>query len=211
MRTIDSVMSELTNVEKLIEDMKVTLRTIDPEFPAEEEKFLKAKAVFLERVGDRVTPSAEDYLKAHDLEFASSMIYIAGQGFNLNLDIFNNPATSLFLLRGEFEDINRERMLSTVPGVRNACKTITEFCDAVKRLPEAEKEEIFSLSEGVTSMYSYLETTGYKLAHYFGFVLADRFLPYVMPGYHCDSVNTLHYHRIVRDYLNVDLDKMGRV
>ena len=211
MRTIDSVMDELTNVDKLIEDMKFTLRTIDPDFPAEEAKFQKAKELFLERVGNRVTPSAEEYLKAHDLEFVSSMIYIAGQGFKLNLDIFNNPATSLFLLRGEFEDINRERMLGSVPGVRTACRTITEFCDAVKRLPEAEKEEIFSLSDDVTSMYSYLETTGYKLAHYFGFVLADRFLPYVLPGYHCDSVNTLHYHRIVRDYLDVDLDKMGRV
>lgn len=211
MRTIDSVMDELTNVDKLIEDMKVTLRTIDPEFPTEETKFLKAKELFLERVGNRVTPSAEEYLKAHDLDFVSSVIYIAGQGFKLNLDIFNNPATSLFLLRGEFEDINRERMLGTVPGVRSACKTITEFCDAVNKLPPAETEEIFALTEDITSMYSYLETAGYKLAHYFGFVLADRFLPYVMPGYHCDSVNTLHYHRIVRDYLDIDLDKMGRV
>ena len=211
MRTIDSVMNELTNVDKLIEDMKVTLRTIDPEFPAEEAKFNTARSLFLERVGNRTIPSAEEYLKAHDLDFVSSMIYIAGQGIKLNLDIFNNPANSLFLQRCEFEDLNRERMLGSVPGVRRANETLNAFSAFVRQLPPADAEEIWSYTEDITSMYSYLETAGYKIAHYFGFVLADRFLPYVLPGYHSDSCNTLDYNRQVRDYLQIDLDRLGRV
>lgn len=211
MRTINSVMDELTNTEKLIEDMKATLRAIDTEFPAEEAQFNTAKKLFLEKVGDRFTPSASEYLKAHELDFVSSMIYIAGQGFKLNLDIFMNPANVLFLQQCEFEDLNRERMLATVPGVQKAWKTINAFSDMVRKLPEAEAEDIRSLTDGITSMYSYLETAGYKIAHYFGFVLADRFLPYVLPGYHRDDVNTMRYYREVKDYLKIDLDKLGRV
>lgn len=211
MRTIDSVMDELTNVDKLIEDMKATLRAIDPEFPEEEARFNAACALFLDKVGDTITPSATAYLKAHELDFVSSMIYIAGQGFKLNLDIFQNPANALFLQQCEFEDLNRERMLGSVSGVREAWQTINAFSDAVRQLPEKEASEIRELTEGITSMYSYLETSGYKIAHYFGFVLADRFLPFVLPGYHRDDVNTMRYNREVKDYLKIDLDMLGRV
>lgn len=211
MRTIDSVMNELTNVDKLIEDVKATLRAIDPDFPAEEANYNAARALFLDKVGDRITPSASEYIKAHELDIAASIIYIAGQGFKLNLDIFQNPANALYLRNCDFEDLTRERMLGSVPGVQRAWETINAFSDAVRKLPVAEAEEIHGLTEGIISMHSYLETAGYKLAHYFGFVLADRFLPYVLPGYHSDSVNTMRYNREVRDYLNVDIDKLGRV
>ena len=52
---------------------------------------------------------------------------------------------------------------------------------------------------------SYLETTAYKLTHYFGFILADKFLYHVIPGYASDSVTTMLYARDLRDYLQLDL------
>lgn len=208
MKTVYSVMEEITNSDTLMENTKATLRIIDPNFPEEEARFNAARALFLDKVGDSITPSAQEYLKAHDLYFASSILYIAGQGFLLNLDIFRQPAHSLFLHRCEFEDLNRERMLGSVPGVQEAGKTLEAFREALREKPEAEAAQIQLLTEDITSMYSYLETSGYKLAHYFGFALADRLLPFLLPGYHCDPVNSSWYHRSVAEYLHVDLNKL---
>ena len=210
MKTIYSVMDELTNSQKLMEDIKTTLRTIDPDYPEEEAKFNTACALFLQKAAALTIPSPAAYLQAHELDFVSSIIYIAGQGFKLNLDIFNHPVHALLLQQCDFEDLNRERMLDSVPGVQEAQKTIDVFHNALRQMPESTVKEIRALTDEITSMYSYLKTFGYKLAHYFGFILADHLLPYVLPGYRQDPINTTKYHRKVTKYLKIDLDKLLR-
>ena len=64
-------------------------------------------------------------------------------------------------------------------------------------------------TEGITSYISYLETVGYKLAHYFGFVFADHFLEYVIPGYYRDTVTTIQYDWALRGYLKIDISKLA--
>ena len=56
---------------------------------------------------------------------------------------------------------------------------------------------------------SYLETVGYKLAHYFGFVFADHFLEHVIPGYYRDTVTTMQYDWALREYLKIDISKLA--
>ena len=46
--------------------------------------------------------------------------------------------------------------------------------------------------------YAYWETVGFKLAHLWGFQWADRFLPYVIPGYTPDTAFTAKYTAMVR-------------
>ena len=58
---------------------------------------------------------------------------------------------------------------------------------------------------GITDFFSYLETVGYKLAHYFGFVFADRFLGYVIPGYAPDTATTMQYAMMLQEYLDFNL------
>ena len=52
---------------------------------------------------------------------------------------------------------------------------------------------------------SYMETVAYKLAHYFGFILADQFLYHVIPGYVNDSVTQMQYAWDLQKYLQLDL------
>ena len=66
------------------------------------------------------------------------------------------------------------------------------------------------LTEDITGFYSYLQTSGYKIAHYFGFRFADLFLPYVIPGYVDDSVNTGYYRRTLQEYLDIALDRLEK-
>ena len=208
MRTIDSVMNELTNVQKLITGLKESLYKIDPEFPSLEAAFQESCERLLTVAGNQFSPSAQEYLDALELDFASSVIYIAGQGFQLNLEIFRNPSASLFLLQGDFEDITRERMLDTVPGVQKAGEIIGAFWAAVRKLPEAEVKKICAISEGISERYAYLETVGYKLAHYFGFSLANHVLPYVIPSYLQDPVYTHSYRKRLENCLELDLHKL---
>lgn len=208
MYTITSAVKAITSTDNLLNALKDVLRNIDPEYSAEEKRFNNARRLLQKEVGNTVSPSAEAYLQAQDDALAASLLYIAGQGFKLNVDIFNNPANALFLQQFEFEDLNRERILSSLPAVQESEITIMAFHNTLQNTLLAQSDSIRKAMEDIGEMYAYLQTSGYKLAHYCGFVFADRFLPNVMPGYHFDSVNTGNYHRTLQNYLNVDLAKL---
>lgn len=137
-------------------------------------------------------------------EFAMELIYIGWQGFQMNLDIFLNPVNAL-LLTGDFEDLYHECRLGTIPTAGKAREVQTAFYSALKGLPE----ETANLIDGVTEFYSYLQTVGYKIAHYFGFRLADLFLPYVIPGYSSSQAKTLQYAEELERFMQIRLDCMG--
>lgn len=203
MKTIESVLRQMTDAKSIMRDLLETLREVDPGFLEIESKFLTASANLEHELGDKITPTTGDYLAAKEEEFIMELIYIGWQGFQFNLDIFNNPVNAL-LLRGDFEDLHRERRLGTLVSAGKARQVQNAFYAALKEMPEDTQ----NLTDGVTEFYSYLETTGYKIAHYFGFRLADRFLPFVVPGYTNDSVNTLQYSGELKRYLQIDLDRM---
>jgi hypothetical protein len=108
-------------------------------------------------------------------------------------------------LKMDYEDFHRERRMATLPQVQHALKTINAFHEALRKCPGFNHE----LTEGITSYITYLETVGYKLAHYFGFIFADQFLEHVIPGYRSDMVTTMQYERELEDYLGLDLKKLN--
>ena len=66
-------------------------------------------------------------------------------------------------------------------------------------------EDIQNTAMGIIHYFSYLETVGFKLAHYFGFAFADRFLGHVVPGYAPDSATTTQYAMMLQEYLDFNL------
>ena len=200
MFTVKSVMNQLTAPEIILRKVGDTLRKIDPQFTKEEQQYQKAVATLKEIVGDSVSPSASEYILARERKICAELIYVAWLGFHQNLKCFQNPISTVFL-KMDYEDFHRERRMHTLPEVQNALKTINAFYEVLHTLPE-EKQ---SLTEGITEYMSYLETIGYKLAHYFGFILADQFLYHVVPGYVSDSVTTMQYEWDLCKYLQLDL------
>ena len=203
MKTIEMMLRQMTNASSIIQDLRDTLRTIDPQFPAAEQSFNNAVAALEQSLGDAITPTVSEYLAAKEEVLAMELIYIGWQGFQLNLEIFKNPVNAL-LLQGDYEDLNHERRLETLPTAKKAREVQRVFHAAMQDLPD----EVKNLVDGVEEFYTYLETSGYKIAHYFGFRLADRFLPFVVPGYISDQVNTLQYSGGLQRYLKIDLDRM---
>lgn len=200
MKTIEKVLHQMTDAKSIMQDLRDILRKIDPEFFQEEVKFLAACNDMERELGEDITPSVSEYLAAKEEEFAMELIYIIWQGFQLNRDIFDNPVNAL-MLKGDYEELHRERRLHTLPTAKKARQVQSTFIEELKKLGE----EKWAYEETVISFYSYLETTGYKVAHYFGFRLADLFLPYVIPGYTNDDVNTLQYSGMLRRDLNIDI------
>ena len=205
MKTVQTVLQQLTDPKMIKEELCDTLRRIDPAFSDTEERFLAATSNLEKELSGGITPTVSEFLAAKEQAFAAEIIYIAWQGFQLNLDVFHAPVNAL-MLRGGYEELHREGHLGTLPMARKSIETIHAFY-AVMREKYRDKMD---LTDDITSFYSYLETTGYKLAHYFGFRLADQFLPYVIPGYTRDSIHTLYYQRKLKECLHIDIERLDK-
>ena len=200
MYTVKSVMSQLTDPKVVLQNVSDTLRRIDPNFLQEEQQYLRAEDALKEAVGDSVSPTASEYIAAREQEICAELIYVAWLGFQQNLECFQNPINTMFL-KMDYEDFHRERRMHTLLGVQKALEIRNAFYEVLRTLPEEKRK----ITEGITEYMSYLETTGYKLAHYFGFILADQFLHHVVPGYVSDSVATMQYRWDLQKYLQLDL------
>ena len=127
MMQICGVLHQLTDPATIMQDLKETLREIDPGFWAEEERDEAARDVLVEKVGDSVTPSASDYLADMEAECAAALVYIGWQGFQLNLDIFESPVNALLLWGGILRISTGKEDCSQFPAYRSVIAQSMRF------------------------------------------------------------------------------------
>ena len=163
-----------------------------------------AKKNHEEEFGNSVSPNAGLYIQAVEKQIAAEMVYVGWLGFQQNLACFMNPVNAL-MLRADYEDIHRERRMHTLPNVQEAMTVINAFHDALRAFPQEKRD----LTGGITDFICYLETTGYKVAHYFFFLLADNFSYHVIPGYTKDTVKAGIYGWGSKKFMKVDLKKLA--
>lgn len=197
MKTIKTVMTQLTDPTNLLRDVKDTLRTLDLEYPEEEQLFFQAATALEQEVGS----GAKEYLAALEQEIASGIIFAGWQGFKLNLECFTNPVNKL-RLQEDFEELYLEQRMFALPVTQKARQTINNF---LAFLPQDKRY----LTTGINDYYAYLQTTAYKLAHYFGFRLADHFLQYVIPGYISDPLLTDQYTWELNTFFKTDVSRVA--
>jgi len=197
MITVESFFNQVTDPKQILASMKEMLAAVNPQFAVEEQKYKEAVKILLESV-DNILPSAEEYLAALEERYGYELLYIGWQGFQYNLDCFNAPVNAM-MLNGDFEDLHRERRLHTLTSTRRADQTINAFHAVLK------ENSLLDLTDAISSFYATIETEGYKVAHYFGFLFADRFLPLVVPGYTPDSVLTNTYSMILSRAMGFNL------
>jgi len=189
MLTVESLFNQVTDPKQILASIQEILAEINPHFSAEEQKYRQAAKKLLTSV-EGVSPSAVEYLEALEVRYGYELLYIGWQGFQFNLDCFNSPVNAL-MLNGDFEDLHRERRLHTLSHTHQLQEVINAFQDALKKSNRLE------LTDDISDFYCTIETEGYKIAHYFGFLFADHFLPLVVPGYTPDSVITNTYSLIL--------------
>ena len=181
MNTIEFILSQLTS-NALVSDLKTVLREQDPEFPPVETSFQEASIALASRIGKE---EAEKLLAAKDQQILSDLVYAAYLGFQTNLSNFHNPVASQFT-KLDYDVFLREHIMQTLPRRAAVEKTIAAF-------RETHKEALSEHEDAIQSYYIYLEVAGPKLAHSWGYAFANRFLPWVEPGYVSDGTQTSVY------------------
>ena len=181
MNTIESTLAMLTDLS-IVEDLRKILREKDREFLPVEAKFQEAVRDLTAIIGRK---AANELVAAWDLQICSDLIYAGYLGFQANLHNFHNPVASQFT-RLDYETFLREHIMQTMP-YRNEAEA------AAAAIQEAYEEALNEYEDAVRSYYVYLEVTGPKLAHFWGYRFANKFLPWVEPGYVSDGAQTSLY------------------
>ena len=200
MYTVKSILTQVTDSELVFQNVMETLRTVDPSFEEEHRQYLHSVDTLMNSLRTEDSTNVMGYIAAKEKAFCSEMIYIAWLGFQQNIACFRNPINTEFL-KLDYETIHRENSFQSLPNILSALSAINDFDCSLRSLPD----DIQNIAMGITDFFSYLETVGYKLAHYFGFVFADRFLGYVIPGYAPDTATTMQYAMMLQEYLDYNL------
>ena len=181
MNTIESILTLLTS-DALVADVKAVLREQDPEYPSVETAFQEAVCALASKIGKE---EAEKLLASKERQILSDLVYTAYLGFQANLANFHNPMASQFT-KLDYDVFLREHIMQTLPCRAAAEKTIAAF-------RETYKDALSAYEDAIQSYYIYLEVAGPKLAHFWGYAFANRFLPWVEPGYVSDGAQTSVY------------------
>ena len=189
MNTIESILFQLTS-NALIEDLKAVLREQDPEFPPVETAFKEAIHVLASRIGKE---EVDKLLAAKEQQIISDLLYAAYLGFQENLANFHNPVASQFT-KLDYDVLLREHIMRTLPHRAGAEETIAAF-------RETYKDALRACEDAIQSCYIYLEVAGPKLAHFWGYTFANRFLSWAEPGYVSDGAQTSVYALELHRYL----------
>ena len=200
MKQVNTSFCPFVSEESMLRYVQDAIRMVDPQYPKEEQQYLAACDILKKETSKTVLPDAEAYIRAKEQVFSSHALYAAWQGFLLNLRIFQNPVNAL-MLREDFEELHQERRMHTLPVAREAQRTINSFC---QRIPEGQR----NLTATIDDYFAYLQTVGYKLAHYIGFLFGNCFLPKVIPGYVVDGVCTDRYTNTLREVLQMDVNRI---
>jgi len=188
MLTTKTILKQLTGrhiADALVQQMAEKSK----EFAVDRQRYINAMNALRRDLGGAVT----EEMNAIARQCASNLLFAGLLGLKANLDNFINPVAKNFL-DVDFGVYLREETAHTLPEYVQAQQVRDQF---YSRLTSAQQETY----EAVISYVSHLETVGPKLAHYYGYLLGNKLLPRVVPGYHADSVLTMRYTDMLSQYL----------
>ncbi len=192
MKTLDSITHSLT-APGMLDDLADLLRSHDEDFSAEEKRYREAVTQLRKFLPADFSPSVDEYITASQTEVIANILYAAYEGYRANLDNFHSPYATFFP-RLDFTDYIRDHLVGHSPAAIDA----SHICDQFRKaLPEACSEA----EDAVSSYYITLDVSGPKLAHYVGYMISNRFLPWVVPGYREDYSQTMEYQRELKKYM----------
>lgn len=197
MITVKAMSSAITNHNVIMAIAKDILREIDPEYPEEEANFLSSVQIFKDSLTPNEQATLDELLNLEEKRMAVNFLFLIWRGISQNLKCFQNNTEKLFLNQ-DYEDIHNEDIMEGMPANKDYWRLCSDFHHSITN-------EQHELSFPITSYYSYLATSAYKIAHYVGYSLADDLLYYLVPGYSPDLSITIAYRTDIAKYLNVDM------
>ena len=189
MKTLNEIAQAITS-PAILDELVELIHTHD-------ETFLQEEAIYHEAVEDlkKTMPvdSVNEYIRACQTEVVANILYAAYEGYRANLVNFYSPCATTFP-RMDFTDYIRDHLVGHFPPTMDAYHIREAF---IKALSEAAREA----EEAVSGYFALLDVHGPKVAHYVGYELANRLLPWVVPGYREDHSQTTIYRRELKKYM----------
>ena len=199
MVTTQKVLEQMTS-KQIVRELEAYLEAHFSSFSVERTRFIEAVDRLRNELAPTASPTVDDMLKAIDKQTASNLLFSGMLGFKSNLDHFIDPMART-VLEVDYPVFLREDTAMRLPEYIQAQMTI----DAFFALLSQQHDELL---EALIGYISYLETTGPKLAHYFGYLLGNDILPNIVPGYHTDKVLTMQYGSMLADYLGIKISDL---
>jgi len=197
MKTIQNFVEELTGQEIVDTLVELLLKHIDG-FQDDHHRYLTA----VNRLKAELTaPAVDGVISAIHRRISSDLLFSAFLGLKMNWEHFINPmAPNCTWPQVDFDDYLQENVAHSLPVYKLTEATLANFYNS---LSEQQKEIYLAITE----YESYFETSGPKLAHYYGYLLGNTLLPLIIPGYQPDSVLNMRYTAMLEGYWGKNLIK----
>ncbi len=192
MRSVDELLQFITG-PGVLKAASELLCAHDPELVQEERLCTEAVAFLKSQLPEAYSPSVEEYVSAAQRRTVAELLFAAYEGCRMNLMNFYAPYPTDFF-QMDFSAYIREHLMGQSPVAIEAAQTCTQF----KRMLPASCREA---GEAVSGYYTLLGISGSKLAHYMGYLLSNRLLPWVIPGYREDRRQTISYSRALQGHM----------
>ena len=189
MKTLNEIVQSITS-PSILDELAELIRAHDKTFPQEETIYHEA----VEDLKKTMSPhSVDEYIRACQTEVVANILYAAYEGYRANLVNFYSPCATDFP-RMDFTDYIRDHLIGHFPPAMDAYHIREAF---TQTLPEAAREA----ERAISGYFTLLDVHGPKLAHYAGYELANKLLPWVVPGYREDYSQTTAYRRELEKYM----------
>lgn len=192
MITTKTVLDQLAG-KGIVKALLSTMAESFEDFAQEQKQYEDAMKLLESELGASGIPSVKDVAEAIQRQTASNLLFSGILGLKANLDNFIDPVARNFL-DTDHEIFLREQTACQLPEYRAAQQVRDRFFTSLS----PEQREIY---EAVASYVNYLETVGPKLAHYYGYLLGNKLLCRIVPGYHPDGIQTARYSMMLEEYL----------
>lgn len=192
MRTLDSIIAQITS-PAMLDDLANVLRANESDFPEIEAECHRALGTLRTTRSQELTPTVDAYITACQTEVIANILYAAYLGYRANLNNFHAPFSTQFE-RLDFTDYIRDHLMGHFPVCYKANAIKEAF---IKTVPDEQQE----LIDTIQTYYIDLDVAGPKLAHYAGYVISNKLLPWLEPGYQVDYAQTYRYTHEVQKYM----------
>lgn len=180
----------------LIEELKRYLSERCNDYAEAEKQYLKRLQEF-EGTGDASKTIIREAIELREKSIAASMLFAGHLGFLANKDNSERNFRSPSQFDEPEEYLNESVMRSMPVSVQTASK--------LRSVYETMTEEQKTIYEALVSYFVLLEDHGTKLAHFYGYMLANHLLYKMIPGYAEDELQTQRYTKKLSSYLGFDV------
>lgn len=180
----------------LIEELKRYLGERCSDYAEAEKKYLRRVREF-ESTEENAKALINGIIMQREKTITACMLFAGYRSFEANKENFRKSKRS-FSQFYEPEQYLNERVMKSMP---IPVQTTLELRKAYETMTEEQKE----MYEDIVNYFILLEDHGIKLAHFYGYVLANHLLYKMIPGYTEDKFQTQGYAKELSTYLCFDV------